>query len=273
MDDVQVLRPRTCGSSISGLEVAELNVWLPLVDHVEEQLGPSGRLLSIDVDACGSCPTPLGASPTALEAHQKTTIVAEMVDRGATVGSGYFHNAGYFELEGDDFDGVLHARRPTPHPPAVLPPYVELVRLDRRPPPISPTPALVAELAVRRRSGPRSPRARRPGLTNPIVAPGRRHGRRSSRLWLADPGHRDPVPPLRLRHLPAGRRHRRAGRRASSTGSTSYDGPSAASSSPAARPDRAHGRAAPRRCSSPWPCGCAWAGHVWTSMAKIWPTR
>jgi hypothetical protein len=60
--------------------------------------------------------------------HVKSTIVPNMVDiAGRRLG--YFHNAGYFELGGDDFDGVL--RRIIPLDPTVLPPYVELVKLDR----------------------------------------------------------------------------------------------------------------------------------------------
>jgi hypothetical protein len=42
---------------------------------------------------------------------------------------GYFHNAGYYELEGEDFDGVFYL--PDGRDPLVLGPYVELVRLDR----------------------------------------------------------------------------------------------------------------------------------------------
>ena len=41
---------------------------------------------------------------------------------------GYFHNAGYFELGGDDFDGVLGCGGDTR--PDALPPYVEAVRFD-----------------------------------------------------------------------------------------------------------------------------------------------
>ena len=40
---------------------------------------------------------------------------------------GYFHNSGYAELSGDDYDGIF--RRDVTDP-EVLPPYVEVVRLD-----------------------------------------------------------------------------------------------------------------------------------------------
>jgi hypothetical protein len=96
-------------------------------------------------------------------AHVKSTIVPQMVDVGGRH-LGYFHNAGYFELGGDDFDGVFrlggHAT------PSGLPPYVELIRLDRirRDDP---------ELASRVVSLTREHLGRRPS-DNPITRLGRR---------------------------------------------------------------------------------------------------
>ncbi|MGH9103869.1 MAG: DUF1839 family protein [Acidimicrobiales bacterium] len=107
-----------------GIDVAEINVWRPLVDHVDEQLG-LGRMLAVDVDAWH---LPDTAGTTYHCARQKTTIMAQMIDPGARR-LGYFHNAGYYELGGDDYDGVLglgayeDCER--------LPPYVEAVNLER----------------------------------------------------------------------------------------------------------------------------------------------
>jgi hypothetical protein len=53
--------------------------------------------------------------------HVKSSIVIEAVDLDAKV-LRYFHNAGYFELGGEDYDGLFG--------PQALPPYVELVRFD-----------------------------------------------------------------------------------------------------------------------------------------------
>ena len=50
----------------------------------------------------------------------KSTLVPQMVDVGARR-LGYFHNAGYFELDGDDFDGVFQRRDATPIPPSCRP--------------------------------------------------------------------------------------------------------------------------------------------------------
>ena len=51
--------------------------------------------------------------------HVKSSIVIEGIDLDAKV-LRYFHNAGYFELSGEDYDGLFG--------PQALPPYVELVR-------------------------------------------------------------------------------------------------------------------------------------------------
>jgi len=111
--------------SLYGLDLAELNVWRPLIDHIEEQL-TFGRLLTVDVDAWY---LPDTQGMTYQTDHQKTTIMPQMVDRELRT-LGYFHNAGYFELSGDDFDGLLRLGEHA-DPPSVLPPYVEVVKLER----------------------------------------------------------------------------------------------------------------------------------------------
>lgn len=107
-----------------GLEVTELNIWRPLVDHVEEQLALD-RLCTVEGDAW-FLPDTRGVSYRS--EHVKTTIVPAALDRTAR-SLGYFHNAGYFELDGDDFDGLF--RLGAHFDPAALPPYVESIRLDR----------------------------------------------------------------------------------------------------------------------------------------------
>jgi hypothetical protein len=56
--------------------------------------------------------------------HVKSSIVIEAIDLDARV-LRYFHNAGYFELSGQDYDGLFG--------PQALPPYVELVRFGVAP--------------------------------------------------------------------------------------------------------------------------------------------
>ncbi len=109
--------------ALYGLRVNELNVWRDLGEHVAEQLS-LGHLVTMDADAWF---LPDTRDVTYRTGHQKTTIMAQMVDLGRRE-LGYFHNAGYFELDGDDFDGVL--QRGPYADPAALPPYVEAVRTD-----------------------------------------------------------------------------------------------------------------------------------------------
>jgi len=103
-----------------GIEVAEINVWRGLLDHVEEQLRRD-RLLTMEVDSWW-LPDTSGVSYRT--DHVKTTIAVQMVDRSQRV-AGYFHGRGYHELEGEDFDAVFSPSA------ASLVPYVELVRLER----------------------------------------------------------------------------------------------------------------------------------------------
>ncbi len=106
-----------------GLQVAELNVWRPVLHHVLEHL-ELGRLLTVEVDSY-FLPDTEGIAYRL--AHTKTTVIPQMVDAERRTME-YFHNAGYFCLTGDDFDGVLglgvHAQ------PDLMPPYVELVKLE-----------------------------------------------------------------------------------------------------------------------------------------------
>jgi len=104
-----------------GIEVAEMNVWRPLADHVADQLD-LGRLLTVEVDAWY---LPDTREVSYHQAHTKTTIVPQMLDVDGRR-MGYFHGPGYFELSDVDFDGVMGAAGPE-----ALPPYVELVRLER----------------------------------------------------------------------------------------------------------------------------------------------
>jgi len=105
-----------------GLDVAEMHSWRGLEHHIEEQLG-MGRFLTAEVDAFY---LPDTAVSYGIE-HIKTSIVANMIDREQRR-LGYFHNAGYFELAGDDYAGLFGIGRDLTE---MLDPYVELVKLDR----------------------------------------------------------------------------------------------------------------------------------------------
>jgi hypothetical protein len=95
------------------------------VEHAEEQLG-RGRMLIVEVDAYH---LPDVAGTSYRTEHVKTSIALHAIDR-ARRSLGYFHNAGAYELEGDDFASVLGLSEDGGAPHA-LPPYVELVKLDQ----------------------------------------------------------------------------------------------------------------------------------------------
>lgn len=104
--------------TLYGIEVGEITVWRPVLDHVREHLA-AGRLLTVEVD---SWYLPDTAGVAYRRVHEKTTIVPVTVDPSDRTMT-YFHNAGLFALDGEDFAGVF--ARPA------LPPYIESLRLDR----------------------------------------------------------------------------------------------------------------------------------------------
>lgn len=110
--------------ALYGIDVQELTVWRPLLEHAVEHLG-AGRLISTEADAYW---LPDTAGTDYRSQHVKTTIVLNELDLDGQR-LGYFHNAGYHTLAGDDFRSLF--RVGAPHDPAFLPLYAELVRCDR----------------------------------------------------------------------------------------------------------------------------------------------
>jgi Domain of unknown function (DUF1839) len=111
--------------ALYGIEVFELNVWRPVVDHLAEHLALN-RPLVVEVDAY--C-LPDTAGTSYRREHTKTSIAVQALDLDARR-LGYFHNAGYYELEGDDFAGILRLDGPASGAEH-LAPYVEVLKLDR----------------------------------------------------------------------------------------------------------------------------------------------
>jgi hypothetical protein len=146
-----------------GIEVRELNLWRPVLDHVARQLAV-GRLVTVEVDSW-FLPDTRGRAYRL--AHEKTTIVPQDLDLAQRT-LGYFHGPSYFELGGEDFDGLFA--------PALLPPYVETIALDRL---RRSSPRELAPLVVERAAA----HLRRAPDTNPI---GRLAEALDGRLdWLA----------------------------------------------------------------------------------------
>ena len=111
--------------SLFGLDIQELQMWKPLVRHLEEQVS-LGRPVLVEMD---SFYLPDTAGSAYQLAHVKSTIAVIEIDTEQRR-LGYFHGQGYYQLNGDDFTNVLHLNG-LPHP-SVLPPYVEIVKKRNR---------------------------------------------------------------------------------------------------------------------------------------------
>lgn len=108
-----------------GIDFQEMNVWRPLLEHVQEHLG-AGKFISTEANSFW---LPDTSGTDYRRNHVKTTIIIADVDADAKH-LGYFHNAGYHELAGEDFDRLF--RVGVDPDPTFLPLFAEMVRVDRR---------------------------------------------------------------------------------------------------------------------------------------------
>ena len=106
-----------------GVQVQELTVWRPLLEHTLEQL-KAKKFVSTEADAYW---LPDTAGTDYRSKHSKTTIIIASIDTEERK-LGYFHNAGYFELDGEDFDQLF--LRSQENDPSFLPLYAEFIRID-----------------------------------------------------------------------------------------------------------------------------------------------
>ena len=107
-----------------GIDVQELNVWRPLLEHALEHL-PQGRLISTEADAFW---LPDTSGTDYRRQHTKSTIVLADLDLDNRR-LGYFHNAGYFQLEGEDFARTF--RLDMPADPEFMPLFAETVCINK----------------------------------------------------------------------------------------------------------------------------------------------
>ena len=113
--------PDTDLLELYGLDIQELAVWRPLVDHITDQVA-AGRPVLVELD---SYFLPDTAGSAYKLAHVKSTVAVNEIDT-EECHLGYFHNQGYYTLHGDDFsdvfqlNGLVHER--------MLPPYIEFVK-------------------------------------------------------------------------------------------------------------------------------------------------
>lgn len=108
---------------LHGVTVGEMNVWKPFAEHVIENL-EDDVLSTVEVDGYY---LPDTAGTSYRTEHTKTTIVPATIDTQARTMT-YFHNSGFYALDGDDYMGAMGLNRTDP---SYLPPYVERVVVDR----------------------------------------------------------------------------------------------------------------------------------------------
>jgi hypothetical protein len=109
-----------------GVDVQELTIYDDLLARVETQLA-RGRLVMVELDAHY---LPDTAGVTYGIGHSKTTVGIETLDvAGRRLG--YFHNAGYYMLGGEDFAGLFGLDRPRRE--GELVPYTEFVKFREQP--------------------------------------------------------------------------------------------------------------------------------------------
>jgi hypothetical protein len=114
-------------ADLFGLRVQELAIFDRLEGHVLEQTA-RGHLVLVEVDAF-HLPDTRGVSYGT--EHSKTTVAILRLDPHSKQ-MDYFHNAGFFSLQGGDYNGIFAVDVDTPGLP--LSPYVEFVKRGRRPP-------------------------------------------------------------------------------------------------------------------------------------------
>lgn len=110
--------------ALYGVNIQEMNVWLPLIEHARHHLA-NGEFISTEADAFH---LPDTSGTDYRRNHVKSTIIlADLDDERQRLG--YFHNASYYSLEGEDFQRLF--RVGVPPDPTFLPLFAELVRVDR----------------------------------------------------------------------------------------------------------------------------------------------
>jgi hypothetical protein len=111
--------------ALYGLQVQELAIYDRAEAHIALQ-ARRGRLCLVEVD---SFFLPDTRAVSYRREHGKTTIAVNAIDLDGRR-LGYFHNAGYFALEGEDFDGLFD-RPGDPLRPFL--PYTEFAKLPAKP--------------------------------------------------------------------------------------------------------------------------------------------
>ena len=113
--------PHADVEQLFGLAFSELAPWKPLAVHVHDHVA-AGRPVLVELDSF-FLPDTQGTAYRL--AHVKSTVAVNAIDLEAETME-YFHNQGYYALDGQDFrdvfqtEGLVHER--------MLPPYIEFVK-------------------------------------------------------------------------------------------------------------------------------------------------
>ncbi len=110
--------------ALFGLHVQELAIYDSIEAHTAVQLD-RGNLVLVEMD---SFYLPDTRGTAYQHEHVKTTVGIVELD-AVHRRLAYFHNAGFYELSGEDFDGVFRRIPALKDDPNVLFPYVEFVKL------------------------------------------------------------------------------------------------------------------------------------------------
>jgi hypothetical protein len=107
--------------ALFGIQASELAIFDRVDHHISTQIG-RGRLCLIEMDSY-YMPDTLGTAYRT--EHGKTTVAINRLDFESRRVE-YFHNAGYFALEGEDFDGLFQLHLTDENPPFL--PYTEFAK-------------------------------------------------------------------------------------------------------------------------------------------------
>ena len=113
--------------TLYGIRCTELAIYDRVEDHVAVQIA-RGRLVLVEMDSY-FMPDTRGVAYR--QEHGKTTVAINRLDVERRT-LDYFHNAGFFRLEGEDFDGLFHRD----DGPDALPflPYAEFAKFPEHAP-------------------------------------------------------------------------------------------------------------------------------------------
>lgn len=106
------------------VKVTELAIFDSVENHVSEQIA-RGRLCLVEMDSF-FMPDTQGVGYR--QEHGKTTVGINRLDMANRV-MDYFHNGGFFHLEGEDFDGVFQRNLPEGTMPFL--PYTEFAKFPK----------------------------------------------------------------------------------------------------------------------------------------------